>query len=162
MFGRRFDLFEIFGFRVRVDMSWIVLAILVAWSLSSGYFPVRFEDLSARTYWTMGILGAAGLFPSIIFHETAHSLVARSFGMPMKGITLFVFGGVAEMGGEPPSPKAEFFMAIAGPLSSFVLAGAFLGVYAAGLRPVRRRSGPLFPPASCKRIPGRNAPGGTG
>lgn len=134
MFGRSIDLFKVFGFRVRVDMSWIILAILVAWSLSSGYFPVRFEDLSTRTYWTMGILGAAGLFLSIIFHETAHSLVARRFGMPMKGITLFVFGGVAEMGSEPPSPKAEFFMAVAGPLSSFVLAGVFLGVYAAGLR----------------------------
>jgi Zn-dependent protease len=107
MFGRRFDLFEIFGFRVRVDMSWIVLAILVAWSLSSAISPSG-SKISPRGRMTMGILGAAGLFLTIIFHERAHSLVARSFGMPMKGITLFVFGGVAEMGGEPPARRRSF------------------------------------------------------
>jgi Zn-dependent protease len=134
MYGRQFNLFTLFGFRVRIDMSWIIIAILVAWSLSSGYFPVRFENLSTRTYWIMGIIGAAGLFLSIIFHEMAHSLVARRFGMPMKGITLFIFGGIAEMSREPPSPKAEFFMAVVGPLSSFAMAFLLYGVYAAGLR----------------------------
>jgi len=68
MFGRRIDLFKLFGFSVRIDMSWLIIAFLVAWSLSSGFFPVRFENLSTRTYWIMGIIGAAGLFLSIIFH----------------------------------------------------------------------------------------------
>jgi Zn-dependent protease/predicted transcriptional regulator len=77
----------------------------------------------------MGIVGALGLFGSIIFHELCHSLVARRFGLPMKSITLFVFGGVAEMDEEPPSPKAEFYMAIAGPLSSLVLGGVLFGLY---------------------------------
>jgi Zn-dependent protease/predicted transcriptional regulator len=76
----------------------------------------------------MGVAGAAGLFFSIVFHEFFHSLVARRFGLSMKGITLFVFGGVAEMYEEPKSPKAEFFMAIAGPLSSVALGLAFAAV----------------------------------
>jgi Zn-dependent protease len=81
-----------------------------------------------QIYWIMGTLGAIGLFLSIVFHEMAHSLVARRFGMPIKGITLFLFGGVAEMKGEPPSAKAEFMMALAGPLSSIILAAVFYGL----------------------------------
>jgi Zn-dependent protease len=121
MFGKRFTLFKILGFSVHMDLSWLIIALLVTWSLAQGFFPYRYEGLSALTYWTMGVAGAAGLFFSIIFHELCHSLVARRFGLPMKGITLFVFGGVAEMDEEPPSPKSEFFMAIAGPLSSIAL-----------------------------------------
>ena len=80
----------------------------------------------------MGIVGALGLFFSVIVHEFAHSLVARRFGLHMKGITLFIFGGVAEMADEPPSARAEFFMAIAGPATSIVLGLALLGVTALG------------------------------
>ena len=65
---------------------------------------------------------AIGVFFSIVFHEFSHSFVARQFGLPIKGITLFIFGGVAEMEREPPSPKSEFLMAAAGPLASFLLA----------------------------------------
>ncbi len=134
MFGKRIRLFKLFGFEVRVDVSWVFLAILVAWSLSVGFFPGRYRDLSTQTYWLMGIIGALGLFLSIIFHEMSHSLVARKYGMPMKGITLFIFGGVAEMGDEPPGPKAEFMMAIVGPLSSIVLSLLFFGVSLLGRR----------------------------
>jgi Zn-dependent protease/CBS domain-containing protein len=130
MFGKRIDLFKLFGFEVRIDLSWVVLAILVAWSLSAGLFPFRYEGLSTRTYWVMGIVGAIGLFLSIIVHEMSHSLIARGFGMPIRGITLFIFGGVAEMKQEPPTPKAEFAMAIAGPISSMLLALVF---YVAGV-----------------------------
>jgi len=125
MFGKRIDLFKLFGFEIRIDLSWVVLAILVAWSLSAGLFPFRYEGLPTQTYWIMGTVGALGLFLSIIFHEMSHSLVARQFGMPIKGITLFLFGGVAEMKEEPPSAKAEFMMALAGPLSSILLAVVF-------------------------------------
>jgi Zn-dependent protease/CBS domain-containing protein len=69
----------------------------------------------------MGVGGALGLFGSIVIHELSHSLVARRYNLPMKGITLFIFGGVAEMGAEPDSPKTEFLMAIAGPIASVVL-----------------------------------------
>jgi Zn-dependent protease len=121
MFGKRIMLFQLLGFKVHIDLSWLIIALLITWSLAAGLFPHLYEGLSARTYWFMGVLGAAGLFMSIVFHELFHSLVARRFGIPMKGITLFIFGGVAEMDEEPPSPKAEFYMAIAGPLSSVVL-----------------------------------------
>lgn len=134
MFGKRITLFKLFGFAVHVDLSWIVIAVLVTWSLAAGLFPFQFPGLSTGTYWLMGIAGSLGLFGSIIFHEMSHSLVARRFGIPMKGITLFIFGGVAEMDDEPPSPKAEFSMAIAGPLSSFFLAAAFYGLYIAGMQ----------------------------
>jgi Zn-dependent protease len=134
VFGKSLKLFNLFGFSVKVDVSWIVIAVLVAWSLSVGFFPQRIESLSSRTYWLMGIVGALGLFASIIFHEMCHSLVARQFGLQMKGITLFIFGGVAEMEEEPPSAKAEFVMAIAGPISSIILATGFYAVYFIGGR----------------------------
>jgi Zn-dependent protease len=132
MFNKRVKLFSLFGFEVRLDASWIILAILVAWSLSVGLFPVHFTGLSTETYWIMGVVGALGLFLSIIVHEMAHSLVARKYGMPMKGITLFIFGGMAEMGDEATSPKGEFLMAIVGPISSFAIALVFYGIYVSG------------------------------
>jgi Zn-dependent protease len=128
MFGRRIDLLRIFGFEIRIDPSWVIIAILIAWSLSAGLFPFRYQGLSAGTYWIMGIVGAIGLFFSIIVHEMSHSLVARRFGISIGGITLFIFGGVAEMKEEPQDPKAEFMMAVAGPLSSILLAAIFYGM----------------------------------
>ncbi len=125
MFGKRITLFRLLGFEVHIDPSWLVLAVLVTWSLAVGLFPHYYQGLSHAAYWLMGIAGAAGMFFSILFHEFCHSLVARRFGLPMRGITLFIFGGVAEMEDEPSSPKAEFFMAIAGPLSSMVLGAVF-------------------------------------
>jgi Zn-dependent protease/CBS domain-containing protein len=127
MFARRIHLFKLFGFKVNLDISWFFLLILVTWSLASGFFPGSYEGLSTLTYWLMGIVSAIGLFFSIVLHETLHSVVARRFGLPMTGITLFLFGGVAEMGDEPPSPKAEFYMAIAGPILSIGLGGFFFG-----------------------------------
>ncbi|MBI2853291.1 MAG: site-2 protease family protein [Chloroflexi bacterium] len=125
MFWKSFKLFKLFGFEVKMDLSWLVIGALVAWSLADGLFPFYFKNLSSTTYWIMGVVGAVGLFVSIVFHELCHSLVARRFGMPMKGITLFIFGGVSEMVDEPPSAKAEFSMAIVGPASSLVLGGLF-------------------------------------
>ncbi len=133
MFGKRIRLFKLLGFEVRIDLSWIIIAVLVTWSLAKGLFPFLYHDLAPEVYWGMGAAGALGLFASIVFHEFCHSLVARRFGMVMKGITLFIFGGVAEMGEEPPSAKAEFFMAVAGPVSSLVLSGVFYFIFQAGL-----------------------------
>jgi len=128
MFGKTISLFKLFGFEVKIDLSWIVIAVLITWSLAKGVFPHYYGGLSPATYWWMGIFGALGLFVSIVFHELCHSLVARRFNLPMKGITLFIFGGVAEMEEEPPSPAAEFFMAIAGPLSSILLGIVLYGI----------------------------------
>lgn len=125
MFGRSFRLFSLFGFEIKIDVSWLILAFLITWSLAQGLFPHYIKGLSTATYWWMGIIGALGLFLSIIFHELSHSLVARRFGLPIKGITLFIFGGVAQMEEEPPSAQAEFMMAIAGPASSIVLGALF-------------------------------------
>jgi Zn-dependent protease/CBS domain-containing protein len=128
MFGRTLTLFEIFGFKININLSWAFIAVLIAWSLALGFFPRLYEGLPTTTYWWMGIAGVIGLFFSIVLHELAHSLVARAFGTPMKGITLFLFGGIAEMEHEPPTPKAEFLMAIAGPLMSVMLGGLFYGL----------------------------------
>ncbi len=129
MFGRKIHLFTIFGFNVSIDFTWLFLAVLITWSLARGLFPVWFGNHSTATYWWMGAAGALGLFLSIVFHEFWHSIVARHFGLPMKGITLFIFGGVAEMEDEPENAKTELLMAIAGPLSSVALGFIFLLIY---------------------------------
>ena len=130
---RQFRLFSLFGFEVRLDLSWLLLALLISWSLGAGMFPADYPGLTPRTYDWMGVFGALGVFFSIVFHEFSHSLVARHYGMPIKGITLFIFGGVAEMEEEPPSPKSEFLMAVAGPLASFLLAFIFSRIAAIAL-----------------------------
>jgi len=126
MFGKSFKLFKLLGFTVSIDLSWFIIGLLIAWSLANGVFPQMYPDLSKTTYWTMGVIGAGGLFFSIVFHELCHSVIARHYGLPMGGITLFIFGGVAQMTEEPDNPKTEFLMAIAGPISSGVLGGLFL------------------------------------
>jgi len=125
VFTKRLHLFTLLGFKVGLDLSWFLIAILVVWSLATGYFPGAVEGLDAASYWMLGIAGALGLFASIVFHEFAHAMVARRFDMPIVGITLFIFGGVAELEDEPPSPKADFLVSIAGPIASYVLAALF-------------------------------------
>lgn len=135
MFGKRIPLCKLFGFQIWIDWSWFLLALLITWSLASSVFPGlqdENEQLGTTTYWIMGIAGAVGVFVSIILHELGHSIIARGFGMQMRGITLFVFGGVAEMTDEPPSAKAEFFVAIAGPIVSVAIGASMLGITAVG------------------------------
>jgi Zn-dependent protease/CBS domain-containing protein len=122
---RQFRLFSLFGFEVKLDLSWLLLGLLIGWSLGAGLFPQRYPGLSPTVYTWMGVSVAIAVFFSIVFHEFSHSIVARYFGMPIRGITLFIFGGVAEMEREPPGPKSEFLMAIAGPIASFLLAWLF-------------------------------------
>jgi Zn-dependent protease/CBS domain-containing protein len=125
MFGKTIDLFSVFGFKIRLDLSWFVVAVLITWSLAADFFPRTYEGLAATAYWVMGAAGALLLFASVVAHELSHALVARRFGVEMRGITLFLFGGVAEMADEPPSPRAEFWVAVAGPIASLVLGGLF-------------------------------------
>ena len=132
MFMKRFKLFTLFGFDVHVDLSWFIILLLVTWSLATGLFPVWTPGMTTTGYWLMGLIGALGLFTSIVLHELAHSLVARRFGVPMHGITLFIFGGVAEMTEEPPSPKAEFNLAIAGPIASVLIGAICYGLSIVG------------------------------
>jgi Zn-dependent protease/predicted transcriptional regulator len=137
VFGQRIPLIRLLGFEIRFDLTWLILVALVVWSLSAGVFPAAYADLPTSTYVWMGLLGAIGLFASIVLHELAHSLVGRRFGIDIQGITLFVFGGAAEMGDEPANPRAEFWMAIAGPVTSVILAILFfaLGMALAGSVP---------------------------
>ncbi len=128
MFGKRIKVFRLAGFAVHVDLSWLMLGFLVTWTLAVGYFPAALPTLPLAAYWWMGVAGAVGLFISIVAHELAHSVVARRYGIEIKGITLFIFGGVAEMASEPPSPRSEFMVAIAGPIAS-----AVAGVLCVGL-----------------------------
>eukprot|EP00913_Durusdinium_trenchii_P013395 g12576.t1 len=96
----------------------------------ASFFPQQAEGLTGGTYWIMGAAGALGLFASILAHELGHAVVARRFDLHIRGITLFIFGGVAEMSKEPPSPKVEFFVAIAGPIVSILISA---GCLAAGV-----------------------------
>ena len=120
-----YRLFRIFGFEVKLNLTWLLLALLITWSLGAGLFPTDYPGLAPRTYWWMGVAGAIGILFSIVFHELSHSVVGRRFGVPVRGITLFIFGGVAELKEEPVSPKVEFLMAVAGPLASLLLAFVF-------------------------------------
>ncbi|HYL22745.1 MAG TPA: site-2 protease family protein [Gemmatimonadales bacterium] len=122
MFGRPVELFRLFGIPVRLDASWFIVAVLVLWSLATGAFPYLHPGFAAGAYWAMAAGGTLGLFGSIVIHESFHAMVARRQHIPMRGITLFVFGGVAEMGGEPASARAELLMAAAGPIASLGIA----------------------------------------
>ena len=129
MFGKSLSIFKIFGFEIKIDPSWIIVLFLMIWSLSMGVFPQYYQGLSSVTYMWMGIFGAIGLFVSIVIHELFHSLIARRFGLPIRGITLFMFGGVAEMTEEPSNAKTEFYMALAGPVTSIGLGFIFYSTY---------------------------------
>lgn len=120
-----YRLFRIFGFDIKLNLTWLLLALLITWTLGAGLFPADYPGLAPGTYWWMGVAGAIGILFSIVFHELSHSLVARRYGLHIRGITLFIFGGVAEMEEEPASPKVEFLMAVAGPLASLLLAVIF-------------------------------------
>jgi Zn-dependent protease/CBS domain-containing protein len=121
MFFYRVRFFSLFGFDVYVDASWLLLAVLIAWSLAVGVFPSIDPGLTSAAYWSMAVVATVGLLFSIVFHEMSHAAVAQVFGMPIRGITFFIFGGVAEMHSEPTSALSEFLMALAGPVASAVL-----------------------------------------
>jgi Zn-dependent protease/predicted transcriptional regulator len=119
------------GIPIRVHPSWFLVFFFVTWSLATGYLPEALPGLSDSRYWGMGAVAAVLLFVSVLLHELGHSYVAQRYRIPIGQITLFLFGGVAQMRAEPPSPKAEFLIAIAGPLVSFALGAMSLGLAAA-------------------------------
>jgi Zn-dependent protease/CBS domain-containing protein len=132
MFSNAIRIFDVFGFQIKVDPSWLVIAALIVWNLSTGYFPQTAPGLGQMDYIALSVVAMLGLFACLILHELAHSLVARRFGLHVGGITLFLFGGVAELEAEPASAGSEFWIAVAGPVMSFGLAGlTFLAAQAA-------------------------------
>ena len=115
------------GIPIHVHASWFVVFFFMTWSLATGYLPETLPGLSAPRYWGMGGIAALLLFLSVLLHELGHSYVALRYRIPIKQITLFIFGGMAHMGKEPPSPRAEFLIAMAGPLVSLILGASCLG-----------------------------------
>ena len=109
------------GIPIHIHASWFAVFFFVTWSLATGYLPETLPGLSTPRYWGMGGIAALLLFLSVLLHELGHSYVALRYQIPIRQITLFIFGGMAHMGKEPPTPRAEFLIAMAGPLVSLIL-----------------------------------------
>lgn len=116
---------RLFGVDLRVDSSWLLIFVLVMWSLSS-LFATWHPDWFPLTSFVVALVAALAFFASVLFHELAHTLVARAYGITVRDITLHMFGGVSNIEREPPTPGAEFLIAIVGPLSSVALGVAML------------------------------------
>jgi Zn-dependent protease len=123
---------KLFGIDIGVNYTWFIVFALVTLTLASGYFPARYPDWGTAGYVAAGLLTSVLFFASVVFHELAHSIVAMAWGIPVKSITLFIFGGVANIEREPHRPLAEFLIALAGPAASLVLAMGFGLAWMAG------------------------------
>src|SRR5512135_375256 len=130
---------RILGIPIGLDYSWFLIFALLTWSLATSYFPVQFPGWPATQYWIVGAVTVVLMFCSVLLHELGHSVVALRYKIPVRSITLFVFGGVAQIGAEPPNAVSEFWIAIAGPVTSFALAILF-----SLLQPLVGALGPLL------------------
>ena len=127
--GGSVTLGKIFGIQFRLHYSWFIIFVLITVSLSWQYFPIAYPDWNTSTYWVVGVFTSLLFFASVLTHELAHSLVGRANGIPVKSITLFIFGGVAHMTREATRHSAELKMAAAGPIASLAIAGFFFLLY---------------------------------
>jgi Zn-dependent protease len=116
---------KIADIEISIHASWLIMVVLLTWSLATGWFPSLYPGWAPVVYWLVSLLATLLLFASVLAHELSHSLVARARGLPVNSITLFIFGGVSNLDQEPKSPGVEFQMAVVGPLTSLVLAGLF-------------------------------------
>ena len=116
---------KLFGISVRLNYSWFIIFVVVTWALATSYFP----NWSLATSIFAGVVTSLLFFSSILAHELMHSLVAQASGIPVKSITLFIFGGVSLITEEPKEPKVELRIALAGPLTSFILGGIFWAIW---------------------------------
>lgn len=119
---------SILGIPIKLHSSWFLIAALVTWSLAVGFFPQAYPGWETGTYWVVALVTSIFFFASVLLHELGHSVLALREKVPVKSITLFIFGGVAQIGREPPTAGAEFRIAIAGPLTSLGLALGFGGL----------------------------------
>jgi len=126
--GRSFQIAKIFGIPFRLDFSWFLIFIFVTLMLSMSFFPDSFKGWHSAYYWIVGIATSLLFFASVIIHELAHSIVSKRTGIPVKSITLFLFGGIAQIGKEATQPKTDLVISIVGPVSSVLLAGIFYGM----------------------------------
>lgn len=118
-----FRVARLFGIDINVHATWVIAVFLIAWSLGAGYFPQAYPDWEPGLYPVAGIAAALGLFLCVLVHELAHSLLALAKGLPVHGITLFIFGGVSSIEMNDDEAHDEFVIAIVGPLTSLALAG---------------------------------------
>ncbi|MGO9417215.1 MAG: site-2 protease family protein [Syntrophobacteraceae bacterium] len=116
---------RILGIPIGLDYSWFLIFALLTWTMAVGYYPSEFKNWPAAQYWIMGGVTAIMLFVSVLLHELGHSVVAMHYKIPVRSITLFIFGGVSLIGAEPPGAAAGFWISIAGPVVSFALAAFF-------------------------------------
>jgi Zn-dependent protease/predicted transcriptional regulator len=129
MSGGGISIGKMFGIPVKLHYSWFLVFALVAWSLAAEYFPATYPGWDLTTSIVASVITSLLFFGSVLAHELMHSVVARSEGIPIQGITLFIFGGVSQMTEEPRKPEDEFRMAIAGPLTSLALGVIFLAIW---------------------------------
>lgn len=118
------------GIPVGLHTSWFVIFGLVTWSLAAAYFPPKYPDLPPAAYWLLGAVTSVLFFLSVFLHEMGHSIVAQRSGIPVNSITLFIFGGIAQIAREPDRPGTEFRIAVAGPVTSLILFVLFTGLWA--------------------------------
>jgi len=130
MNGRGFSLGRILGVPVGADLSVLLIGAFLAWSFATNLLPEAASGHVPTTYWSVGIVGAFVFLASLLAHELSHSVVARRNDVGVEGITLWLFGGVARLQGDPPGPGAEFRIAAAGPAMSVAIG---LGLFVSGI-----------------------------
>ncbi len=118
---------RIFGIQIGLHYSWLIIAVLIALSLAA-HFSMQHPDWGTGVIWTMAVITAVLFFGAIVVHELSHALVAIKNDMPVKSITLFALGGVAQIEKESATAKIEFWMAIVGPITSAALGFLFLAI----------------------------------
>jgi Zn-dependent protease len=126
MFQSRWQLFRVAGIAIAIDASWLIVFALLSWTFAREFGTLA--SVPPAHAWAMGVVTCLAFFACILLHELGHALVARREGIPLRGITLFLFGGVAEMEGDVPSARKEFWMAVAGPAVTGVLILIFWGL----------------------------------
>ncbi len=119
------EIFKVAGIQVAIDYSWLIVFALILWSLASGYFPAQYPGYSTSSYWLVGLVATILFFASVLTHELCHAAMGNRLGEEVHRITLFIFGGMAELEHEPRSGIDELKIATVGPLSSLVMAGIF-------------------------------------
>ncbi len=121
----RLQIARVFGVPVYLHFSWLIVFGLITWTLATGYFPAQQPDLSPLAYWLKGLVASLLLFLSILLHELGHAYVAHRRGLDIQSVTLFIFGGVAQLAKDPEDGPTELRTAVAGPLVSLALAALF-------------------------------------
>jgi len=114
------------GVEIRINWSWLVVFALIVWSLAATVFPSQNPELSDGVHLAMGVAAALFFFASVLLHELGHAWQARREGLEIDGITLWLFGGIAQFKGAFANAGAEFRVAIAGPLVTLALGVGFL------------------------------------